>query len=380
MPCIIPQEEDSVPPRPPLPQSYEPNPPNMPCHTGVRPSTLHRPEDRKANHRNGTHSGPDYRLYKSEPELTTVAEVDESNGEDRSEHADREHSGNKGMSYPVGIVPPRTRSPVTESSSIPSYVTLRKSKRPDPRTQERPHSAVEQQLCAGESGRPRMSVEEQLERIRRHQQGTLRGKKKGHHIRGGSQEPARSHSFTKDNHFRSTQSQQRRREDVMSFDIEELEASMRQQELVQEQETPAEEIARLKEASQADHLNMDRELSVPDKVLIPERYVESDPEEPLSPEQEADKQRKVDRIKALIAKNSMQNVLPSLALSPEEETEVEVTVQEKEKMINISYELAAEASKRSKLVAVKSLSPSSPSLPQSPNTPQLTDGSHFMCV
>lgn len=41
--------------------------------------------------------GPDYRLYKSEPELTTVTEVDESNGEDRSEHpADREHSGNKG--------------------------------------------------------------------------------------------------------------------------------------------------------------------------------------------------------------------------------------------------------------------------------------------
>ena len=41
--------------------------------------------------------GPDYRLYKSEPELTTVAEVDESNGEDRSEHpSDREHSGNKG--------------------------------------------------------------------------------------------------------------------------------------------------------------------------------------------------------------------------------------------------------------------------------------------
>lgn len=48
---------------------------------------------------------------------------------------------------------------------------------------------------------------------------------------------------------------------------------------------------------------------------------------------------------------SMQNVLPSLALSPEEEPEEEVTIQEKEKMINISYELAAEASKRSKLVA-----------------------------
>ncbi|XP_054476538.1 pleckstrin homology domain-containing family A member 5-like isoform X3 [Anoplopoma fimbria] len=326
--------------------------------------------------------GPDYRLYKSEPELTTVAEVDESNGEDRSEHqSDREHSGNKGMSYPVGIVPPRTRSPVPESSSIPSYVTLRKSKRPDPRT-ERPHSAVEQQLCAGESGRPRMSVEEQLERIRRHQQGALKEKKKGLHIRGGSQEntPSRSHSFTKENHLRK-QSHMRRREEGMSFDIHELEASLREQEVVRGQETPAEEIARLKEASQDEHLNMDRELSVPDKVLIPERYVESDPEEALSPEQEADKQRKVDRIKALIAKNSMQNVLPSLALSPEEETEVEVTVQEKEKMINMSYELAAEASKRSKLVAVKSPSSSSPPLPQSPNSPpQLTDGSHFMCV
>lgn len=48
---------------------------------------------------------------------------------------------------------------------------------------------------------------------------------------------------------------------------------------------------------------------------------------------------------------SMQNVLPSLALSPDDENEEEVTIQEKEKMINISYELAAEASKRSKVVA-----------------------------
>lgn len=47
----------------------------------------------------------------------------------------------------------------------------------------------------------------------------------------------------------------------------------------------------------------------------------------------------------------MQNVLPSLALSPEDDVVEEVTLQEKEKLINISYELAAEASKRSKLVA-----------------------------
>ncbi|MEQ2307263.1 hypothetical protein AMECASPLE_016507 [Ameca splendens] len=380
------EEEDSAPPRPPLPHSYEPNSPVVPplptTHSGPRPSSLHRPEDRKANQRNSSQSGPDYRLYKSEPELTTVAEVDENNGEDRSEHpSDREHAGNKGMSYPVGIVPPRTKSPVPESSSIASYVTLRKSKKPDPRT-ERPRSAVEQQLCALDSSRPRMSVEEQMERIRRHQQGTLREKKKSLSFRGGSLDntPSRSHSFTRENHFHSMKSQIRRRDEVMSSDIQELEASLRHHDLVKEQETPAEEIARLKESSQDDHFNLDRELSVPDKVLIPERYIESDPEEPLSPEQEADKRRKVDRIKALIAKNSMANVLPSLALSPEDVNEEEVTVQEKEKMINMSYKLAAEASKRSKLVAVKSLSSSSPP-PQSPNTPpQLTDGSHFMCV
>ncbi len=52
----------------------------------------------------------------------------------------------------------------------------------------------------------------------------------------------------------------RRRDEVMSSDIQELEASLRQQEVVREQETPAEEIARLKEASQADHINMDREV------------------------------------------------------------------------------------------------------------------------
>ena len=42
---------------------------------------------------------------------------------------------------------------------------------------ERPRSAVEQ-LCLAESTRPRMTVEEQMERIRRHQQACLREKKK----------------------------------------------------------------------------------------------------------------------------------------------------------------------------------------------------------
>ena len=72
-----------------------------------------------------------------------------------------------------------------------------------------------------DSGRSRMSVEEQLERIRRHQQGALREKKKGLHILAGSScnspqdytthshsttsTPSRSPSFTKENPFRSMQ-------------------------------------------------------------------------------------------------------------------------------------------------------------------------------
>ncbi|XP_035203614.1 pleckstrin homology domain-containing family A member 5 isoform X18 [Oxyura jamaicensis] len=40
--------------------------------------------------------GPDYRLYKSEPELTTVAEVDESNGEEKTEQMSESESTAKG--------------------------------------------------------------------------------------------------------------------------------------------------------------------------------------------------------------------------------------------------------------------------------------------
>ena len=48
---------------------------------------------------------------------------------------------------------------------------------------------------------------------------------------------------------------------------------------------------------------------------------------------------------------SMQNVVPTVALSPEGDADEESPVAPQEKIINISYELAAEASKRSKLVA-----------------------------
>ncbi|KAK2101469.1 Pleckstrin y domain-containing A member 5 [Saguinus oedipus] len=62
--------------------------------------------------------GPDYRLYKSEPELTTVAEVDGSNGEEKSERVSEiETSVVKDSHFPVGVVPPRTKSPTPKSST-----------------------------------------------------------------------------------------------------------------------------------------------------------------------------------------------------------------------------------------------------------------------
>uniref|UniRef100_A0A3B4XPI7 Pleckstrin homology domain containing, family A member 5 n=1 Tax=Seriola lalandi dorsalis TaxID=1841481 RepID=A0A3B4XPI7_SERLL len=189
-----------VPPRPPLPQYYDSSerPPHvLPHHSHpssrLPPHTL-RPEDRKAGSRNGAHT-PDYRLYKSEPELTTVKEeVDEANGEDK----DKTEATAETPPYPVGIVPPRTKSPMSppESSTIASYVTLRKTKKKNMETRtDRPRSAVDQ-IGFGERevGRTRMSVEEQLERIRRNQEASsLREKKR--------ETPSRSPSFSKDNPF-----------------------------------------------------------------------------------------------------------------------------------------------------------------------------------
>ncbi|XP_038621703.1 pleckstrin homology domain-containing family A member 5 [Tachyglossus aculeatus] len=124
--------------------------------------------------------GPDYRLYKSEPELTTVAEVDESNGEEKAEPTSDivDSSVAKGRHFPIGVVPPRTKSPVPESSTIASYVTLRKNQLPGNRRTERPRSSSEQP-SVWEGVRPRMTVEEQMERIQRHQQACLRDRRKG---------------------------------------------------------------------------------------------------------------------------------------------------------------------------------------------------------
>lgn len=70
---------------------------------------------------------------------------------------------------------------------------------------ERPRSAVEQ-LCLAEGSRPRMTVEEQMERIKRHQQACLREKRKGLNIIGVSeQSPSQSSSYVRDNPLKLAQ-------------------------------------------------------------------------------------------------------------------------------------------------------------------------------
>ncbi|XP_076198506.1 pleckstrin homology domain-containing family A member 5 isoform X15 [Aptenodytes patagonicus] len=323
--------------------------------------------------------GPDYRLYKSEPELTTVAEVDESNGEEKTEQISESEPTAKGSHFPVGVVPPRTKSPTPESSTIASYVTLRKNKKIDLRT-ERPRSAVEQ-LCLAESTRPRMTVEEQMERIKRHQQACLREKRKGLSIIGVSdQSPSQSVSSVRDNPFKLAQN--RKKDDTVSGNMKELESTSKENNSKQNDERPGEEIAQLKHDGEQEHNSgVTKELTKTDDLLS-DAHVVSDSKE-VSNEAKAEKEKKNKLEETHDGDISLQSVTTVTNHKPKtssEESEV-VSVQEQGGIIS-SFELAAQSSKGNQATAVKSL-PSSPesSLSPAPSTQtQLTEGSHFMCV
>ncbi|XP_069718165.1 pleckstrin homology domain-containing family A member 5 isoform X13 [Phaenicophaeus curvirostris] len=321
--------------------------------------------------------GPDYRLYKSEPELTTVAEVDESNGEEKTEQISESESTAKGSHFPVGVVPPRTKSPTPESSTIASYVTLRKNKKMDLRT-ERPRSAVEQ-LCLAESTRPRMTVEEQMERIKRHQQACLREKRKGLSIIGISdQSPSQSLSFVRDNPFKLAQN--RKKDDNMFSNMKELESISKENNLKQNNEIPGEEIVQLKHDGEQDYNSgFTKELTKTDDLLS-DAHVVSDSKE-VSNEEKAEKEKKNKLEEKRDSDISLQSVTTVTNHKPKtssEESEV-VSVQEQEGIMS-SFELEAQSSKGNQATTVKSL-PSSPesSLSPAPSTQtQLTEGSHFI--
>ncbi|XP_056655309.1 pleckstrin homology domain-containing family A member 5 isoform X26 [Monodelphis domestica] len=321
--------------------------------------------------------GPDYRLYKSEPELTTVAEVDESNGEEKSEPVSEIESVTKGSHFPIGVVPPRTKSPMPESSTIASYVTLRKTKKTDIRT-ERPRSAVEQ-LCLAESTRPRMTLEEQMERIKRRQQACLREKKKGLTIIGTSdQSPLQSPSFCRDNPFRVIQNQ---RDDLVSSNIKELENLNIENNIKPNLETSAEEVAQLNETVNIDHQDVDfsKELLKTDNNSFCESLFKSEPSEENS-EEIMDKQKDREEMSDDIS-YSPQIVAPITNHKSEGNSEEkEIANVNKQEGNVISYETMAETSRGNQAITVKTLPPSpEPSTsPVPPAQPPLPEGSHFI--
>uniref|UniRef100_A0A3Q2ZAK6 Pleckstrin homology domain containing A6 n=1 Tax=Hippocampus comes TaxID=109280 RepID=A0A3Q2ZAK6_HIPCM len=243
------------------------------------------------------------------------------------------HCRTRSSPKPLGIVPPRTKSPADDSTSWSAGISRHNGRMPNGISRERPKSAVFPAEL-----RSKMSVEEQNERIRRNQSSSVRDKRRSLNLSGG-QSPA-SYKVI------------RRRLTAHEIDINDLEAAVRGPGL----ESPREEIARLRRSQvEPEHYDLDinKELMAPDKVMIPERYLDVEDNTPLSPEEQKEKQKKLERIKTLIAKSNLQNVVPALDGPVEGGAPVnsQQQLQEQEKRIEISCALAAEASRRSRLLS-----------------------------
>ncbi|XP_049425173.1 pleckstrin homology domain-containing family A member 6 isoform X4 [Epinephelus fuscoguttatus] len=345
--------EESVPPRPPLPKSYYPLEPSPTFPPSVPPLPF---DSTTWLHSLGTDDGfldgEDSHIRKPKfGEQNNVSDV-------QDQVQDRQSVMNK-----VGIVPPRTKSPTDESHSNSAGVSCPHGRVPDGISRERPKSAV-----FPAEVKSKMSVEEQNERIRRNKSSSVRDKRRSLNLSGG-QSPANYKVI-------------RRRLTAHEIDIKDLEAAVRGQ----GQESPREEIARLRRLKVEPYdLDISKELMTPDKVLIPERYVDEEDNTPLSPEEQKEKQKKLERIKTLIAKSNLQNMVPILDGPAEGGTPVssQQQLQEQEKRIEISCALAAEASRRSRLLSVQ-CAPSPPISPTSlappPSSADFPNSAHIMKV
>ncbi|XP_063096037.1 pleckstrin homology domain-containing family A member 6 isoform X6 [Cavia porcellus] len=356
--------EEPGPPRPPLPKAYVPleSPPTVPPLPSE--SRFWPYPNSPSWHRNGeTARGQpkaSYEQNKKDSHQTSPLDTpkDISLLPTRQEvEAEKQAALNK-----VGIVPPRTKSP-TDEDVTPSAVMRRTANGLTnglSSRQERPKSAV----FPGE-GKVKMSVEEQIDRMRRHQSGSMKEKRRSLQLPAS---PAPEPST------RPAYKVVRRHRSIHEVDISNLEAALRAEEPGgQAYETPREEIARLRKMElEPQHYDVDinKELSTPDKVLIPERYIDLEPDTPLSPEELKEKQKKVERIKTLIAKSSMQNVVPiGEGDSVDVPQDSESQLQEQEKRIEISCALATEASRRGRMLSVQCATPSPPTSPASPTPP-----------
>uniref|UniRef100_A0A673GVU9 Pleckstrin homology domain-containing family A member 7-like n=1 Tax=Sinocyclocheilus rhinocerous TaxID=307959 RepID=A0A673GVU9_9TELE len=330
-------EEDDAPPRPPLPLHYdEDTPPVVPPlpkettvirHTSVR--GLKRQSDERKRDRESSYVNGDCRVelrsYLSEPELpgTGTDQVD------------------------------------------PGYLTLQRRgeilllliirvifKTYDAYRGKIPKSALER-LCLGESQpdhlpqRGRMSVEEQLERMKRHQRALVRERKRN--LSQGERQLVSSRAST-----RPTSS------DPGSLGWEKIDLQRPEQALPAESQWLGSDEWLTVEARpmNAQELELDlepvdfgfdltRELSTPQKVSIPERLMDVESDEELSPEEKETRSRTIAKIKSLLPKSRYEQI---------DFSELDKELQQQERIMSVHRALATEASIKRKQVTGETLS------------------------
>ncbi|XP_078405380.1 pleckstrin homology domain-containing family A member 7 isoform X5 [Cetorhinus maximus] len=343
--------EDQAPPRPPLPHMYSPDdqPPAVPPlpkdatvirHTSVR-GLKRQSDERKRDREYGQYMNGDYkselRTYMSEPELISLGSG-----------LNRTTAGALGLDSGLQTLPglSSSNSGLQQSSTIPSYVTLRR-KNTETSSKERPKSALER--LYGEHQRGRMSAEEQLERMKKHQKALVRERKRTLSL-------GERHSTSSRNSSRPFSADVGSWKSEQEFDLQLLEKAVKG-----EHNSLQDGLIKSAPVVEADvepldyDLDLSKELSKPDMVLIPERYIELEPEEPLTIEECEARRRKVQKIKNILSKLSYQDVQPGVNYISENSPDLNSHLQERERIITMSYALASEASQRSKMVAAKAL-------------------------
>ncbi|XP_070347368.1 pleckstrin homology domain-containing family A member 7 isoform X30 [Equus asinus] len=352
-----PKVEDEAPPRPPLPELYSPEdqPPAVPPlpreatiirHTSVR-GLKRQSDERKRDREQGQCVNGDSRVelrsYVSEPELATFSGdlAPPSLGLVGSESRYQTLPG-RGLSG--------STSRLQQSSTIAPYVTLRRGL--DAESGKRPKSALER-LYSGDHQRGKMSAEEQLERMKRHQKALVRERKRT--LSQGERTGLPSSRYLSQPLPGDLGSWKREQD----FDLQLLERAVQGERKDKEEngwlKVQAVPVTELDLEPQDYDLDISRELSKPEKVSIPERYVELDPEEPPSLEELQARYRKAEKIRNILARSSMCNLQPTSGQDRNSMADLDSQLQEQERIINISYALASEASQRSKQVAAQAV-------------------------
>ncbi|XP_029607516.1 pleckstrin homology domain-containing family A member 7 isoform X6 [Salmo trutta] len=366
--------EDEAPPRPPLPHlyDYEDPPPTIPPlpkeaaavvrHTSVRGLKRQSDERKRDREVGGCVNGDckvELRSYLSEPELPGMGRS--STGSEGGYQT----LPNKGLSG--------SSSRLNQSSNISSYVTLRRGVAGSA-GRERPKSALEQLYSSdqqpqslAQAPRGRMSAEEQLERMKRHQRALVRERKRN--LSQGERHSTTHRSSSSTRPLSSTDLCSWRREQ-QDFDLQqEQKAQVVERQGAEGQSDEGRRELKERERIQSDEwltvmatpmrgtdmepldydLDLSRELSKPQKVPISERYVESDPGEPLSQEQMEERQHRAERIINILAKSNVQNThLLSGVAVPLDFTDLDLAMQQQKRIMNVSHALASEASIKSK--------------------------------